>query len=134
MIFPAQLRFGLRTPEARDSRLLERETPMSVKVKDGTPLHGPPLCESCVNAHIEQGYGSNELMIFCQATWPEHRVRFRVRACSGYLETKRQSLKQMEDMAWVLMPREGKRIAGFVRPDEREEDEQIEIELKDSQC
>lgn len=106
---------------------------MSVKVKDGTPLHGPPLCETCVHAHIERGFCQNEMAIFCQATWPEHRVQFRVRECSGYLERKRQNLKQMEDMAWVLRPREGKRVAGFVRLSDLPEDEdQIEIELDES--
>ncbi len=39
----------------------------------------------------------------------------------------------MEDMAWVLMPRNGKRVAGFVRLSDLPEDEdQIEIELDES--
>lgn len=75
---------------------------MSVSVKNGTPLHVPALCETCVHAHIERGYGENELTIFCQDTWPEHRIQFRVRACSKYLEKRWQSLKQMEEIAWVL--------------------------------
>ena len=29
---------------------------MSVYVKNGTPLHGASLCDTCVNAHIERGY------------------------------------------------------------------------------
>lgn len=55
---------------------------MGVYVKDGTPLHGKSLCEGCVNAHIERGYRESETLIFCQATNPEHRVRFPVRECS----------------------------------------------------
>ena len=37
----------------------------------------------------------------------------------------------MEDTAWVLMPRDGKRITGFVRPGEVSDDHQIEIELNE---
>ncbi len=96
---------------------------MGLRVRNGTPLHNEPLCETCVNAQIERGFSESEEIVFCSATWPSHRVRFRVRQCSGYLETKRQSLKQMEDMAWVLMPRGSKRKAGFVagtNPEARE--------------
>lgn len=105
---------------------------MPAYVKNGTPLHGPPLCESCVRAHIERGYREDELSIVCQATYPDHRVRFRVRECSGYLQTRRQSLEQMEDMAWLLMPRDGKRVAGFVRPSDTDGEHSIEIEIERS--
>ncbi|MGO9588698.1 MAG: hypothetical protein ACLP3K_01455 [Candidatus Acidiferrales bacterium] len=102
---------------------------MSVNVKDGTPVYGPSLCETCVNAHVERGYRETDLVIFCQATYFEHGVRFRVRECSNYVEKKRQRLKDMEEVAWVLMPRDGKRVAGFVPPEEVPEDERIEIEV-----
>lgn len=103
---------------------------MAGKVKNGTPLYGPSLCDTCSHAHIERGYRESEAVIFCQGTWPEHRVQFQVRECSGYLETKRQSLKQMEDMAWLLSPRGPKRRAGFTPPGQgsKAEDE-IEIVL-----
>lgn len=103
---------------------------MRPNVKNGTPLQRPPLCDSCVHAHIERGYREDEVAIFCEATYPDHRVQFRVRECSRYLETKRQSLKQMEDAAWLLTPRDGKRVAGFVRRTAEADKHQIEIELE----
>lgn len=86
---------------------------MSFHVKDGTPLHGEPLCESCVNAHIERGFRESETLVFCQATHPEHRVRFRVRECSAYTEKQKQTLWQMQKIAWILDKRAGRK-AGFV--------------------
>lgn len=86
---------------------------MSVYVKDGTPLHGESLCESCVNAHIERGYRESETLVFCQATNPEHHVRFRVRECSNYTEKQKQTLWQMQKIAWILDDRGGRKV-GFV--------------------
>ncbi len=103
---------------------------MAINVRNGTPVHGPSLCDTCVHAHIERGYRESEAVIVCQATWPEHRVEFRVRECSGYLEMKRQNLKQMEEMAWLLAPRGAKRPAGFTPPSELpKNDEEIELVL-----
>jgi hypothetical protein len=87
---------------------------MVARVKNRTPLHSESLCETCTLAHIERGYGESELLVVCQATSPDHRVKYRIRDCSGYIEKKRKTLYEMGKIAWLLMPREGKRKAGLV--------------------
>jgi hypothetical protein len=102
---------------------------MSIHVKNGTPLDGPPLCESCTHAHIERGYRQTELRILCDASYPTHRVAFPVRECTGYISKNRQVLEEMERLAWILSPRGPKR-AGFVSPGERQaETEEIQLTL-----
>jgi len=98
---------------------------MSIYVRNGTPQSGQSLCETCVNAHIENGHRENEQLVICEQTYPDHRVLFRVRQCSGYTEQKRQTLKQMEDIAWVVTANGGKRTTGFRQPGSDEN----EIEL-----
>lgn len=49
---------------------------MSVKVKNGTPVYGPSLCETC-----------------------EMQVKFPVRECSRYVSQGRQRLRDMEEIA-----------------------------------
>ena len=38
---------------------------MSVPVNNGTPMHGPSLCESCMNAHILRGFSESEEEVVC---------------------------------------------------------------------
>jgi hypothetical protein len=94
---------------------------MRTNVKNGTPLHGLPLCETCVYAHITRGFRESEELVLCAAHEPVHRVPFRVRECSGYLDKTRESLYEMKRIAWLLAPRGPKRAAGFlarVAPDD----------------
>jgi hypothetical protein len=101
-------------------------------VKNGTPLHGPSLCESCMHAHVLRGFRESEEQVTCCFTYPNHRVDFRVQKCNDYSEMKRQTLKQMEEMAWILALRGPKRQAGFVHSSElRNEDGDIELTLND---
>jgi hypothetical protein len=107
---------------------------MSMHVKNGTPLHGPSLCETCSYAHIEKGYRVSEEAIFCRVNYPMHRVRFSVHECTGYVDKNRHDLSAMERIAWVLEPRGAKRVAGFVREGSpAKEDEEIELILKDEE-
>jgi hypothetical protein len=87
---------------------------MSVHIKDGPPLHGESKCYTCSRAHIQYGFRESEEVVRCQATYPKHRVRFRVRDCSSYIELEHQTLKQNEEIAWVVEPRGSKQRAGFV--------------------
>jgi len=100
---------------------------MGINMKNGTPMHGPSLCETCTRAHVVRGYRTSEEFVICQATYPERRVPFRVYQCTDYLDRTRQNLKQMQDIAWLLAPRGSKR-AGFVPPSEMPNDED-ELEL-----
>jgi hypothetical protein len=120
----------MRKPKCARGTFLERMMQMDVRIQNGTPLHGPSLCETCSRAHIARGYSEGELLVICQATYFEHRMDFRVRECSDYVEKQRQTLYQMEQIAWVLAPREGKRKAGFVPAGEMKESE-IELILSE---
>ena len=89
---------------------------MGIHVKNGTPTHGPSLCESCMYAHIERGFNARpRSMVYCEAIWlPIIASNSACTNAHGYSEMKRyQALKQMEDIAWVLHAREdGKRVTG----------------------
>ena len=77
---------------------------------------------------LVKGYRESERLVVCQAMWPERQVLFPVQECSGYVSKGRQRLRDMEEIAWILVPRGPKRKAGFVGP--RGDDEEVrEIEL-----
>ena len=107
---------------------------MSVKVKNGTPVYGPSLCETCERALIVKGYRESEQVVVCQAAWPERQVKFPARECSRYVSRGRQHLRDMEEIAWTLVPRGPKRKAGFVAPGgDDEEAREIELVLKEDE-
>jgi hypothetical protein len=91
---------------------------MGIYVKNGTPVNGPSLCESCSRGFVARGYSETELVVVCQSLWPERRMHFPVRACTAYVEKNRPTIKDMEDMAVVLDRVALKRDAGFVCPEE----------------
>jgi hypothetical protein len=96
---------------------------MTLIVKNGTPMHGPSLCETCTNAHIQKGYRASEKVVICSAHEPGHPVRFSVRECTDYRDRTRQSLWEMEKIAWVLGPTGSKRKAGFTPSSDARKDE-----------
>jgi hypothetical protein len=103
--------------EESASTLLEKGGPMGIYVKNGTPLRAPSLCESCARGFIAQGYSETDLLVVCQALWPERRMHFTVRACTAYTEKNKPTFKEMEEIALELDRVALKRDAGFVRVD-----------------
>ncbi len=101
---------------------------MSVHVRNGTPSHGPSLCDTCVYAHVKRGYRESDILVFCVATDPAHRVPFPVRDCTAHRDRTRPSLYEMEKVAFTITPREPKR-PGFA-PESEPETVAGEIELR----
>jgi len=101
---------------------------MDIYVRNGTPIDGPSLCETCSYGHLIRGYRQGEEIAVCEATSPVLHLTFRVRECTGYLDKTRQTLYDMEKIAWTLAPRGSKRRAGFLPPPQIMHEEQ-ETEL-----
>jgi hypothetical protein len=101
---------------------------MGVYIRNGTPVDGPPLCETCWYGQVTRGYRQREEIVACHAADPALYLTFSVRDCTGYLDKTRQTLYQMQKMAWNLAPRGSKRRAGFLRPGE-DDQEELETEL-----
>jgi hypothetical protein len=102
---------------------------MSVYIKNGTPLHGPSLCDTCVHAHIVRGYRETEQMAVCTYVTPMVRMTFPVRECSSHIDKTREPLYEMKKVAWELQPRGSKRQAGFVASGSEGSETPDEIEL-----
>jgi hypothetical protein len=103
---------------------------MDIYVKNGTPLDGPSLCETCTRAFIARGHRECEIVVVCQAMDPERLINFRVRDCTRYTDKTGQTIYEMEKIALILDPKEIKRVAGFSVLDEvSNEGERIELIL-----
>ncbi len=107
---------------------------MGIHVKNGTPMHGPSLCESCSRGHIARGYRATEVVVICDALYRDHLVPFPIRECTHYLDKNRRDLEEMEEIAWILETGGTKRKTGFVA--EKRVDaigRQIELTLDDDE-
>jgi hypothetical protein len=84
-----------------------------ISMKGATPVGSAPLCRTCSNAHVMTGYRESELMVVCTATYPDFRVPFVVRECSGYNDRNRPDWDQMEKLAIEVSPVSFARRVGF---------------------
>ena len=91
---------------------------LSVNIKNGTPLHGDSLCESCYWAHTVRGYRQSETIVTCRWPEPNLRVPYPVRDCTDYRNKNHPSRYDMEQIAWILLTKSIDRKVGFVKHDE----------------
>jgi hypothetical protein len=90
---------------------------MHFKVVGGTSRHGESsLCATCRYATIIKGVALKDEIVECgQLASPHSRVPFAVASCTGYSDRRAPSLRDMEDIAWVLRTDARKNAIGFVR-------------------
>jgi len=90
---------------------------MRIKIRGGTVKHGEEsLCLTCRYATIVRGATLRDEIIECAIlSRPHDRITFPVTFCSKYISSQHPSLREMEDMAWVLRSDTKKNAIGFVR-------------------
>ena len=90
---------------------------MRIKIRGGTVKHREePLCHTCRYATIVRGAGLRDEIIECaQLSTDGHRITFPVTFCTKYISTQHPSVREMEEMAWVLRSDTKNNTIGFVR-------------------
>jgi hypothetical protein len=99
---------------------------MRLKIHHGTARDDEPsLCLSCRHATIIRGRNLHDEIVDCGMLYGDRsRIRFPVTSCSNYSDRRQPTLRQMEEIAWVLRTDRARKPIGFVpardlRPKER---------------
>lgn len=89
---------------------------MHVKIRGGTVNHGEPsLCLTCRWATIVKGPCLQDEIVECGQLYNRHsRITFPVNSCTAYSDRRRASLREMEEIAWVLRSDPRRNSIGFV--------------------
>ena len=103
---------------------------MRIKVRGGTVDHGKQsLCESCRWSTIIRGTRLGDTIVECSAlSYRNRRVPFPVTSCSGYGNRNEASLRDMEEIAWILRSDAHRTKVGFIRSDKLPDEERYVLE------
>lgn len=89
---------------------------MRVKVRGGTAANDDAsLCVTCRYATMIKGARLQDDIVECDQLYPRSRITFRVVSCSAYSDKRRASVREMEEIAWILRSDPKKNEIGFVR-------------------
>lgn len=89
---------------------------MRLKIRGGTVQHGEPsLCLSCKHATVVKGQSLRHEVVECGQLSSDHNlIGFPVASCSGYVDRTHPSLREMEEIAWILRTDPKRKQIGFV--------------------
>ena len=88
----------------------------TIKVQNGTPVGSESMCATCRKARIIKGFSESEEIVFCNSVNPSRPVPFRVRQCSEYDDKRLPRRYDMEQIAYILVPKSAGRTVGFLTP------------------
>jgi hypothetical protein len=90
---------------------------MRIRIRGGTVQHGEAsLCLTCRYATVVKGQSLREEIIQCSLLSSGHDlIRFPVTSCSGYSDRRHPSIRDMEDIAWILRTDPKRKQIGFIQ-------------------
>jgi hypothetical protein len=84
------------------------------KVYHGTISGASPrLCDTCRFGIVRRGASETDEEVYCNAT--ARRLRTQIVQCSAYVDVTQTTLRDMEQIAWVLHTDKKRQQVGFVR-------------------
>ena len=99
---------------------------MYVKIHGGTVNHGDtPLCQTCRNATIIKGTRLRDEIVDCGRLYRGSRITFPVTRFSEYSDRRQASLREMEEIAWILRSDVRRNEIGFVRSSKLTDEERF---------
>jgi hypothetical protein len=101
-----------------------------IKVRGGTVDHGQSsLCESCRWSTVIRGTRLGEEIVECsELSYRNRRVPFAVSSCTRYANRNSASVREMEDIAWILRSDPHRNQVGFVRSARLADEERYVLE------
>ena len=88
---------------------------MRIKIRGGTANHSEPsLCVTCRFATIVKGRTLRDEIVECSRLSDHTRITFPVTFCTSYVDKQLPSIREMEDIAWVLRSDPRRNQIGFV--------------------
>ena len=87
---------------------------VTIKIKGGTPAGTQTVCTTCRWAHIVKGFSASQERIRCRWLSYDPVVPFLVSECSSYDDKRIPSVRDMEQIAWILLTKKTGRHIGFV--------------------
>ena len=89
---------------------------MRLKIRGGTVNHGEPsLCLTCRFATIVKGPRLRDEITECGQLSDRGPITFPVSSCTGYADSRQASIREMEELAWVLRSDPKRPDIGFVK-------------------
>ena len=89
---------------------------MHLKIRGGTVNGGEsPLCQTCRYATNVRGPALRDEIVECQELMlGRGRITFPVTYCTSYSDRRQPSVREMEEIAWILRSDPKRKEIGFV--------------------
>jgi hypothetical protein len=90
---------------------------MRLKIQGGTATQTEPsLCLTCRHATVVRGRALRDEIIECDyLSGRNRRIAFSVTFCNAYVDRTHPTIREMEDIAWVLRTDAKRKQVGFTR-------------------
>ena len=88
---------------------------MRLKIHGGTANHSESsLCLTCRFATVVKGRTLRDEIVECRKLSDRARITFPVTFCTGYADQRLASIREMEEIAWILRSDPRRNQIGFV--------------------